>query len=70
MWFSKKYKVPSIIHSEQVIKKMCNESPAQLDYWKYVHDTYGITREYSYKDTMNYFVFDSREDYLLFLLKL
>ena len=67
MWFKKKYKVPSSLHSQQIIDKMMKTYDS--DFWGYVNKL-GAGRKYNWRTAQNYLIFDNEEDYLLFVLKL
>jgi hypothetical protein len=72
-WF--KYKVPVEQHSEEVISRMMKDfEPGWLAhkscFWGYLKQEFGVKQYFNWRNCTNYMVFDDKEHYMMFLLKL
>jgi hypothetical protein len=75
MWnpFKPKFRVPvEDINIYKIIDIIVKENNGLrlVDLFEYIEQKFGITREWSWRTHKNYLVFDSKEDYLMFMLKL
>ena len=68
--FRKKVLVPISAHVNQIIDNMQLDYQLHWDLWKYIHQKYGVERQYSWRDNTNYLVFKNEQEYTLFLLRL
>lgn len=76
MWnpFNRKHLVPILDIQDILIERMVCDSRwtanPVLDLFEYLELHYGVKRKWSWATHKNYLVFDSKDDYLMFLLKL
>lgn len=73
-WFKPKYKVSVFKHIDQISDKMISsgyyESPEVRGIWHFLERDFNVKHKYNRRDGINYLIFDSEDDYLMFLLKL
>ena len=78
-FFKPKFKVPVTTHSDAIVDRMIrqghtwtgqNKHVMRYCFWAYVEHEFGAKQEYSWRKSLNYMVFNSEQDYLIFLLKL
>ena len=71
-FFKRKYRVPvdELLFEQLAPIYMNLGRNSSLYFYDWIEKEYGIKREYSWRKEMNYLVFDSERDFLVFMLKL
>ncbi len=67
--FRKKFKIPSDTHIDAILARMKKDGDLGEDLWEYIQEL-GAKREWSWRESKNFLVFDSEKEYTAFLLKL
>ena len=67
--FRKKFKILAATHSDAIIARMAKDGALGEDFWEYTQRL-GAKREWSWRESKNFLVFDSEKEYTAFLLKL
>lgn len=71
-WFRPGYRVRIDDYAIRIIESMMADEKYSYSYtlWDYLEAKFGIRQYYNWDESKNYMVFDSEEDFLIFLLKL